>query len=220
MLNYSAGNSWSTQWATLDSTGAAVAADATPTVKIYRNGTDDSANWALGAVSATETGIYRVTGTVYASATAGDLIEVVVAATVGGIAAKAVVERFRLVQWPVTALPNAASGAAGAVITSGTGTAQLAVSGGKVDLTSTGLDAVLVESGIVASASLVNDSGTQLTTINFRQLMALLGAAESGKLTISGSNVVIRNAGDTKNRINATSNASDERVAVNLIVPD
>lgn len=135
MLTYKPGDSWQVQWTVLAANGAATNADSTPTVKVYRNGADDTANWSLSAVSNPATGRYAVTGTVYASASPGDLIEVEVQATVGGIAAKAFVERFRLVQWSVTSLPAAAVGAAGCVLTAGTGAYQVNTSatGGVVD---------------------------------------------------------------------------------------
>jgi hypothetical protein len=120
------------QFSITDASGALANADSTPTMTIYRNGTSDGANWSLGGVTNPATGIYRNTGTVYASASAGDLIEVFIAATVGGVATGGFVERFRLVQWPVTAFPNAASGASGAVLTDGTGTAQLSSTSGRV----------------------------------------------------------------------------------------
>src|SRR4029077_16362469 len=46
--------------------------------------------------------------------------------------------------------------------------------GAQVNLAAAGLDAVLVESGITAGPTLVNDSGTQLTSINARQALALI----------------------------------------------
>lgn len=91
----------------------------------------------------------------------------------------------------------------------------------QVDLGSTGLDAVLVESGIVASASLVNDSDTQLTSINARQALALLQAALAGVLSgAAGTSVLLNGAAGSTHRITATVDADGNRTAVVLKVPD
>jgi hypothetical protein len=95
-VNYRPGDPWSLQFSTLNAQGAATNADATPTVTVYRDGTNDTANWALGALTNPAVGRYRVTGSVPVAATHGQLIEVEVAATIGGVAAKAFVERFRV----------------------------------------------------------------------------------------------------------------------------
>lgn len=95
-IDYRPGDAWSVQWETLSATGAAANADATPAVAVYRNGTDDTAGWSLSAITNPATGRYRVTGTVPAGYAHGDLVEVEVAATVGGVASKAFVERFRV----------------------------------------------------------------------------------------------------------------------------
>lgn len=95
-MDYKPGDAWSLQFSTLAATGAAANADATPAVTVYRNGTDDSANWSLSAVANPATGRYRVTGTINPAAVHGDLVEVEVAATIGGAASKAFVQRFRV----------------------------------------------------------------------------------------------------------------------------
>lgn len=148
MIQYKPGDSWSTMFTTSDNTGAAVNADSTPTITVYRNGTTDNSNWSLSAVSNITTGIYRITGTVTTSASAGDLIEIKANATISSVNAVAIIERFRLVQWGVTSFPSAASGTSGAVLTAGTGVAQLSVSGG------------------VGSANLTQVSGNSIPTTN------------------------------------------------------
>jgi hypothetical protein len=58
------------------------------------------------------------------------------------------------------------------------------------------LDQVNVESGIVASANLVNDASTQLTAINARQALALLLATNVGAISGGGTlNITIPQAG-------------------------
>jgi hypothetical protein len=96
MMDYKSGDSWSVQWSVLSAAGAAVNADATPVVTVYRNGVDDTANWSLAAVTNPATGRYRVAGTVNPAAAHGDLVEVEIAATVATVAAKAFVQRFRV----------------------------------------------------------------------------------------------------------------------------
>jgi hypothetical protein len=96
MMDYKPGDAWSVQFSTLGATGAAVNADTTPTVVVYRNGVDDTVNWSLTAVVNPATGRYRVTGTVNPAAVHGDLVEVEVTATIATVAAKAFVQRFRV----------------------------------------------------------------------------------------------------------------------------
>ncbi len=92
-----------------------------------------------------------------------------------------------------------------------------------VILTSAGLDAVLVESGISASSILVNDTGTQLTAINARQALAVVlgatGAVLAGALTTS---ITIQpGAKPVANpRVTATCDSSGNRSAVSLRVPN
>lgn len=95
--------------------------------------------------------------------------------------------------------------------------------GGTRSLSSDGLDSVLIESGIAASAALVNDSGAQLTSINLRQSLAgclsALGAVLSGAAT---TNVVIQPAAKpaANPRIDAVVDEDGNRTAINLRVPD
>lgn len=89
-------------------------------------------------------------------------------------------------------------------------------------LSSAGLDAVLVESGISASASLTDDAGSQLTGINARQALALVLSALAGKLAGGGTtNETIKPgglpAGNT--RIDATVDGVGNRSSLALKVP-
>lgn len=91
----------------------------------------------------------------------------------------------------------------------------------QVDLLSTGLDAVLVESGITPSAAVLNDSDTQLSSINARQALALLQAALAGVLSgATGLTVTINAGGLTEHRIIATVDEDGNRSALVLRVPD
>lgn len=72
-------------------TGAATDADTTPTATATKNGVDD-ATFTL-TVTKIDTGRYKVTGTV-PSYTAGDIVQISVAATVNSVAGKGVIDEF------------------------------------------------------------------------------------------------------------------------------
>lgn len=85
------------------------------------------------------------------------------------------------------------------------------------------LDAVPVEAGISAGASLTNDSGTQLTSINARQALAIKAAALGGVVAGGGTtNETFKPAGKPSGntRIDATVDASGNRTAIAIKVPD
>lgn len=89
------GDTHHAQFVTADpATGAATDADSLPVATVTRNDADD------GAVPVTVTnmspGRYRTTFVVPLTYTLGDTLHLSVAATVGGVAAKAVLDRFRL----------------------------------------------------------------------------------------------------------------------------
>jgi hypothetical protein len=71
-------------------TGAAQNADSLPVATANRNGTDDG-TFAL-TVANIDAGRYKITGTIPAGYVKGDVLNVTVAATVGGVAGKAVVD--------------------------------------------------------------------------------------------------------------------------------
>lgn len=101
--------------------------------------------------------------------------------------------------------------------------ANPAAVGSAMTLSASGLDAILVESGISAGADLTNDSGTQLTTLNIRQAMALALSILAGVLSGGGSTPIVikqtaKPAGST--RVSATVDASGNRSALTLKVPD
>lgn len=81
-------------------------------------------------------------------------------------------------------------------------------------------DAILIESGITGSSSLVNDAASQLTSLNARQAMALWTAALAGVLSgATGTSVTIKAGGKTTSRIVATVDADGNRSALTLTVP-
>lgn len=89
-------------------------------------------------------------------------------------------------------------------------------------LPSDGLDNVLVESGISASASLTDDAATQLTSINIRQAVSLMQSILAGVLSgaQTGSESVKQTgkpAGST--RATVTVDNSGNRSALTLKVP-
>ena len=89
-------------------------------------------------------------------------------------------------------------------------------------LASSGLDAVLVESGITAGATLTDDAGTQLTAVNARQALALALSALAGVLAGGGTTAVtIKPGGNASGntRVTATVDASGNRSALTLKVP-
>jgi hypothetical protein len=55
-----------------------------------------------------------------------------------------------------------------------------------VALTASGMDAVLIESSIVASTNLINDASSELTSINARQGLSIMSAALCGALSGAG----------------------------------
>lgn len=107
----------------------------------------------------------------------------------------------------------------------GIGTDTIQFGNFPMELTSTTASSVLntsIETGITSGAGLVNDSGTQLTSINLKQAIALIMSATSGKLTGSGTTTItIYPAGKPGGspRITATVGGGN-RTAVNAKVPD
>ena len=101
----------------------------------------------------------------------------------------------------------------------------LSAASGAVTLASNGLDSVLIESSITAGANLVNDTGTQLTSINAKQAIALCVSALAGVLSgaDSGSTQLeFAPAGlPTANpRIDATVTSRGNRTSIQLRVPN
>lgn len=102
--------------------------------------------------------------------------------------------------------------------------------GATVDLPNTtlglgsyGLDNVLIEAAIAASALLVNDTGTQLTSINGRQALSLILAAAAAKLSgAEGATIDLKPAGKpaAASRVTATCDVDGNRTPTTVRVPD
>lgn len=95
---------------------------------------------------------------------------------------------------------------------------------GSVTLSAFGVDPIIIETGIAASAGLVNDASTQLTAINLRQVAALVASVLAGKLTGGGtpsiSTAPVGNPTVGFNRVSTTGDDSyGNRPVVNLRVP-
>lgn len=112
----------------------------------------------------------------------------------------------------LTALPNVASGSAGAIITSGTGTAQIASTSGNVALTTAGNTAVATE----LMGTTVENNGT----ITFKGLLRLLGSAIYGRSAVSGSSVTFKTTDNVKTRISATTDSTNSRTAITVDTTD
>lgn len=143
-----AGDAYAKTFTVSSATGAAANADSTPTGTVYVNG---AATAATVTVTNPATGVYKA-AVASLPGTAGDAVELLISATVGGIAAKSVVDAIRLVAFTptdsvrlgLTALPNAAAGATGGVhVLGGTGVV-VATSNDKTGykLASDGLDSI------------------------------------------------------------------------------
>lgn len=104
-----------------------------------------------------------------------------------------------------------------------TGGTRVLSAGTNIQLPANGLDLILVESGISASAALTNDTGTQLTSINARQALALIASALEGVLAgAATTTITIKPAGlpAGNTRVTATVDSNGNRSALTLKVPD
>lgn len=84
-------------------------------------------------------------------------------------------------------------------------------------------DQIIIESGITPGAGLTNDTGTQLTRITLAQAISLCVSGIAAILAgAAGTNVTIKPAGKPSGntRIDATVDASGNRSAITLKVPD
>ena len=132
----------------------------TPTVTLSKNGGSLAA--ASGTVSEIGNGFYKVAGNATDSNTLGPLI---LRAT--GTGADPASMLYQIVAFDprdtvrlgLTAMPNVASGSAGAIITSGTGTAQLSVSSGAIAaLAANSVSATAIASNAITSAKIATDA--------------------------------------------------------------
>jgi hypothetical protein len=129
---WQANDSYVTNFTITSATGALVNADSLPAGALYRNGPVDGA--VTVTVTNQATGIYSAACTIPVGYAIGDKIDILITATISSIATGAIIDRFRLTGFPNNAFPNAATGTAGAVLTSGTGTAQLSTTSGGANI--------------------------------------------------------------------------------------
>ncbi len=92
---YQPGDSYAKTFTVSDSTGAAANADSTPAGSLYRNGVADGA--VTVTVTNPATGVYKAAATIPGAYAADDVVELLIAATVDGVATKAIVDAVRLV---------------------------------------------------------------------------------------------------------------------------
>jgi hypothetical protein len=108
----------------------------------------------------------------------------------------------------MTAFPDVVTGNAGALITNGTGTAQLATTTGNVALTATGNTAVVTE--------LMGTTTENNGTITFKALMRYLLTACVGRVAISGSTATFKTPDNVKTRVTTVTDSSNQRTSVTL----
>jgi len=97
---YKPGDVYRDLFPTQSTTGAATNADSLPTASLYRNNAID--NSVTVTVANITTGIYSLSCTIPGSYAAGDTVQVVISATIGGTAAKASRPPVRLVAFDPT----------------------------------------------------------------------------------------------------------------------
>jgi hypothetical protein len=118
------GQSYSRLFVCSSGSGAAVDADSLPVATASRNSVDD-AGFVL-TVAKIDTGRYRITGQVPAYSV-GDLVDVSVAATIQGVAMKAIVDAFEVIAAPATAAQVADAKASADAATLAAASAESAV---------------------------------------------------------------------------------------------
>lgn len=98
MSAYKPSGAYCVEFVVSSATGAAADADALPVATVNKNGTDDGSSptgWSNSlTVAKIDTGRYKITGTIPSAYASGDVVNMSVAATVGGIAAKCIVDTF------------------------------------------------------------------------------------------------------------------------------
>ncbi len=229
-MSYKPSDPYSKQFTTASpSSGAAANADSLPTATADFVGTGTGA-MAL-TVASVSTGLYRITGTIPAGRVRGDVLNVSVAATVGGVAGKACVDTQVLDSKRVGELNDLGGvaqtgdaftrvGAAGAGLTA-LGDARLANLDAAVSTRSTyagGPVASVTAPTTLAPAGV--DNITIEAGINLRQAVSLVLAALAGKASGLNANApVFKGANGTTTRISATTDASGNRTAVTLSPP-
>jgi hypothetical protein len=92
---YKPGNAFTASFTVASSTGAATDADTLPTGVLYRNGAADTD--VTVTITNQATGVYKLACTIPSGYSAGDVISVLISASVAGVAVKQFVAETRLV---------------------------------------------------------------------------------------------------------------------------
>lgn len=180
---YKSGDAYHRSFSISSSTGAATNADSTPTGTLYVNGVS---NAATVTISNPATGLYHASATLPGAA--GDVVELAISATVGGVATKDFVDSIRLVGFDSTpaalaavlaaAQPNYAPAKAGdaMILTAAYDAAKSAA-----PPAGTVASAVWAES----SRSLTDKSGFSGTATNFAAAPSTLAIADAVDAALS-----------------------------------
>lgn len=169
MASYKPGDTYARYFTTSDpATGAATDADSLPTVAAYHAGSGTGA--FAPAVAKVATGLYSVTGTIPGTFAAGDVVNLVLAAVVGGVTGKMPLDSFVLDGRRVSDLAFPANFASMQVTAGGLVSLNLAQTG----LAPRALDAV-------ADAAL---------TVGDALVCAVAGAA--GKQSLAGTSYAVK----------------------------
>lgn len=220
---YQAGDAYTKSFTISNSTGAAANADSLPTGSILRNGAAD------GAVTVTitnpATGQYKAAATIPGGYAVDDVVELLIAATVGGVATKSVVDTVRLVAFDPSnaaslALTDLAGNlAANAAIQADTDNLQTripaALVGGRMD-SSIG---ALAAAGVTAVADAVWNAVATAYNVALSMGNKLNGAASAGdpwSTAVPGA----YGAGTAGNMLGAINSAVDTEVAAVLAAVD
>jgi hypothetical protein len=240
-MSFKPSDSYSKEFVTSSpTTGAATNADATPVATADLDGSG-TGTMAL-TVTNLDTGRYKVTGTIPAGRVRGDVLNVSVAATVGGVAGKAIVDTQVLDSKRVGDLNDpggvaqtgdafARIGAAGAGLTA-LGDARLAHLDADVSSRSTYAGGAVASVTAPVTVGTVSDkTGYSLAAagldavmveagVNARQALSPILAAAAGVLSGAGSGTIIIKGGNVATtRITASTDASGNRSSVTLNLP-
>lgn len=120
---YKPGDGYASSFAISSSTGAASNADSLPTGSLLRSGVLDASTSVV--ISNTATGLYKAACTIPSGYLPGDTVELLISASVVGVATKAITDRIRLVNFDSTTngtggLPTLGSSIGQLTLTSGT----------------------------------------------------------------------------------------------------
>ncbi len=221
--SFQPGDSYGITFVVRSSTGLLINADSLPTGSIYR-GQGGSAAALDGAVTVTianlSTGVYSVVATIPSGYAIGDRVSLLIGYSVGGTASGGFADHLRLVGYPNNALPNAAAGAAGGVLSFGTGTGQVNPTAGVVAANTTQFagQAITATAPVTVPASIgtstyagTDTSGTTTLLTRLPSAITVAGGkvaatvasgdgvdAASIKTTIGLSGVGLTNLGDTR----------------------